>query len=560
MKFIHFMHAGLTVLLVASRVEAQIAPMVINFQGRLTDNSPAQTPINATVDMQFEIWDCALCASPASRLWHEPVSGTVSVAVTAGVFSIRLGDNGSPLPATLFSSGSTRYLQLIMNGQTLGPRQSISSTGYAMAAAWAGDSSSLGGVAAGAWQRATSASCPAGATLTSISPAGGATCSAEADPKIGSLSSGSVPRWVGSQLASGVILDNGATVGVGVAPGAAAMTVGGSLALTGADSNLVFADGSVQSTAVTTAPIPAGALLYTDSTTPPGGYTATGSRKPLSSGKLVASYSQPLSSYNVTESSGKIFIIGLNTTSPCGAVNSRATLVYDIAGNSWFSAANPPYSSCGSAAVAYGGKIYQFGGYDSNAPFPSWNYSKAAYVFDPAADSWSPLPDMPTDLGDKPSAAAAGGKLYLYGASSGSYKFYSFDPASGSYSVLPVPFASHDDTLTSVGGELYLLFAAGKLQEFDPATGVWTIRAAGFNGSNSTPRCARLGGEINCAGTSYSPSLNTWFSRSEPFTFFGASAGDILESGRNGYGVLLYMSQTVMIIDYGRIFYEHVKQ
>lgn len=171
---------------VTSPATVQSVPSTINYQGRLTDNSPQQAPLTATVDMSFELWDCASCNSPApDRLWIEPASGTVPVPVTGGIFSVLLGGNGVPLPASLFSGGSQRWLQLVVNGEALAPRQLIGATGYAQQAENAANatttvnSAQLGGVAANGWQRALSVTaCPAGQLYTSIAPNGTASCAA----------------------------------------------------------------------------------------------------------------------------------------------------------------------------------------------------------------------------------------------------------------------------------------------------------------------------------------------------------------------------------------------
>ena len=47
----------LLLVLLAFRLSAQSVPSTFNYQGRLTDNSPAQTPVTATVPMVFTIWD-----------------------------------------------------------------------------------------------------------------------------------------------------------------------------------------------------------------------------------------------------------------------------------------------------------------------------------------------------------------------------------------------------------------------------------------------------------------------------------------------------------------------
>src|SRR5258706_5605487 len=104
--------------LLAMPLAAQTIPSTISYQGRLTDNSPQQNALTATVNMRFELWACAACATPApDQLWVEPASGTVPVAVNGGIFSVMLGGNGVPVPASLFSGGTQRYLQIIVNGE-----------------------------------------------------------------------------------------------------------------------------------------------------------------------------------------------------------------------------------------------------------------------------------------------------------------------------------------------------------------------------------------------------------------------------------------------------------
>src|SRR5258706_11174563 len=60
---------------------AQAVPTTINYQGRLTDNTPSQAPVTATVNMTFEIWDAP---STGTRLWIEPAAGAAPVVVTGG--------------------------------------------------------------------------------------------------------------------------------------------------------------------------------------------------------------------------------------------------------------------------------------------------------------------------------------------------------------------------------------------------------------------------------------------------------------------------------------------
>src|SRR6185369_3266419 len=98
------------VLLYTASLPAQTVPSTMNYQGRLTDNTPSQTPLTATVAMQFAIYDVASGSSP---LWQEPAGATtLPVPVTGGIFSVLLGANGVPLPASLFAPGTDRWLEI----------------------------------------------------------------------------------------------------------------------------------------------------------------------------------------------------------------------------------------------------------------------------------------------------------------------------------------------------------------------------------------------------------------------------------------------------------------
>ena len=208
-------------------VFSQSVPATINYQGRLTDNTAQQNPLTAPVNMSFEIWDAA---SGGSRQWVEPASGSTPIPVSGGIFTVLLGASAGgssvPIPATLFSSGTTRYLQLIINGETLTPRQMIGAAGYAnqaenaATAATATNSGQLGLVAAANWQRALSpASCPAGTFYNAISQAGTAAC---ASPQTAIIA----PLALSGGLSGPVISATNSGFGAGLTGAASASGIG----------------------------------------------------------------------------------------------------------------------------------------------------------------------------------------------------------------------------------------------------------------------------------------------------------------------------------------------
>ncbi len=158
-------------VVMASALMAQVPPSTINFQGRLTDNSPSQTPVNGTVPMKFAIWDSG---SGGTQLWQEPASGATNVTVTNGIFSVVLGSS-VPISASVFSGAtSTRYLEITINPATtpevLAPRQIITSTAYSDRAA--NFSGALAGDVTGT-QGATSVVNIRGVPIASTAPTSG---------------------------------------------------------------------------------------------------------------------------------------------------------------------------------------------------------------------------------------------------------------------------------------------------------------------------------------------------------------------------------------------------
>src|SRR6185369_13966572 len=102
---------------------------------------------------------------------------TLPVPVTGGIFSVLLGANGVPLPASLFAPGTDRWLEIRLGGgEILAPRQKLGANGWALQAQGSFDSAALGGVAASGWQARVSGTCPAGDAVSAIAANGSVTC------------------------------------------------------------------------------------------------------------------------------------------------------------------------------------------------------------------------------------------------------------------------------------------------------------------------------------------------------------------------------------------------
>lgn len=160
-------------LWLSAPVPAQTVPTTINYQGRLTDNTPSQLPVNdESVAMVFSIYDSL---TGGNLLWTETWP---CVSVVDGIFNVLLGSYDTPIPATIFSGGTNRYLEIEVESEILTPRQTIGSVGFAYQSQNADDSNALGGHDATSWQRTLSGPCPEGEFLYGFNQDGTPQCEA----------------------------------------------------------------------------------------------------------------------------------------------------------------------------------------------------------------------------------------------------------------------------------------------------------------------------------------------------------------------------------------------
>ncbi len=126
MKSIRIATILVSLILLSSPVFSEV-PSVINFQGRLTDETGLPVA-DGSYSVQFSIHtDSLISATPA--LWTE----TQNISTTGGLFAVLLGSL-NPINSNIFN-GSTRYLGLRIDGSPeSAPRMAIVSTPYAMVA------------------------------------------------------------------------------------------------------------------------------------------------------------------------------------------------------------------------------------------------------------------------------------------------------------------------------------------------------------------------------------------------------------------------------------------
>jgi uncharacterized repeat protein (TIGR02543 family) len=151
----------LVTLLVAALATA--APAVVSHQGFLTD--AAGQPLNGTAALSFSVF---AAASGGAALWTET---RAAVPVVDGVYSVELGAI-TPFPSTLWD-GSDRWLEVTANGETLTPRQRVTSVPYALNAP-------IGGIGDLAGKPCNPANPLAGNLVITYSPSGALTLSCSA--------------------------------------------------------------------------------------------------------------------------------------------------------------------------------------------------------------------------------------------------------------------------------------------------------------------------------------------------------------------------------------------
>ncbi len=132
-----------TLLLAHAPCASADIPKIINYQGRVADNSGTPVP-DGIYDMQFSIWQTE--SGGIAPVW---TSGIHNVEVTDGIFNALLGTVGAtPLDLEF---AQDLWLEVTIEGETQTPRQRFGSVGYAyMASGLVPGTEVSGSVTAGA--------------------------------------------------------------------------------------------------------------------------------------------------------------------------------------------------------------------------------------------------------------------------------------------------------------------------------------------------------------------------------------------------------------------------
>jgi formylglycine-generating enzyme required for sulfatase activity len=142
MKTIYILRALVLILTLASMALHAQVPSIINYQGRVAVGSPAVN-FDGSGAFKFALVDAvgatAYWTNDGTQLDGTEPNTAVSLTVTKGLYSVLLGANMKPIPASVFANTDVRLRVWFNDGtandsQLLTPDQRITSVGYAMVA------------------------------------------------------------------------------------------------------------------------------------------------------------------------------------------------------------------------------------------------------------------------------------------------------------------------------------------------------------------------------------------------------------------------------------------
>lgn len=162
---------------------------------------------------------------------------------------------------------------------------------------------------------------------------------------------------------------------------------------------------------------------------------------------------------------------------------SRAVEVYNLQTGAWHTAAPLPLALWRASAAASGGKLYVFGGYRSTAGFP-FNPTNRVFEYDPASDAWRDRAPLPSARGYA-AAVALDGVIHLMGGAANidldAHLVY--DPAQDAWSQAPaLPTPRSGLTAQAIDGVIYVaggyrlaggVVSQNVLEAYDATTQTW---------------------------------------------------------------------------------------
>ena len=150
--------------------------------------------------------------------------------------------------------------------------------------------------------------------------------------------------------------------------------------------------------------------------------------------------------------SGRVYVVG--GVARNGQI-TNALEIYDPTADVWRTGTSLPVRVWRASAAAANGKLYVFGGYASTAAFP-FSPTNRVFEYDPEADSWQEKTAMPTARSTTV-AVTVGGKIHVLGGAANTalnlHQIY--DPVNDSWSTAaPIPSPRSGLTATVIGDEI----------------------------------------------------------------------------------------------------------
>jgi len=206
--------------------------------------------------------------------------------------------------------------------------------------------------------------------------------------------------------------------------------------------------------------------------------------------------------------------------------SALATLeIYDVSTDQWTAGPAMPAARHHPGAAALGGKVYITGGYDAGA-FPG-SPTTTVFEFDPLGARWTARQPMPDERAAHV-AVAFGGKMYVFGGVSGGGVVATgavYDPVTDIWtSVRPMPTAREHLAAAVVGSRIMVVGGRrdgnnAELEAYDPSSDSWerlpsmpTARG-GLAAAAARDKLYAFGGEspgVFPTNEEFDPSVGRW--------------------------------------------------
>lgn len=206
---------------------------------------------------------------------------------------------------------------------------------------------------------------------------------------------------------------------------------------------------------------------------------------------------------------GKIYAFGgflPNVSSPTPSVEE-----YDPATDQWTPKKSMSVGRALFCAEEVGGKIYVLGGMSDPKTIPPLE------EYDPATDTWTTKASPMANLGTEFQTEVIDGKIYAIGGYNGNVvsSVEEYDPATNVWTVkAPMSVPRYEFQTAVINGKIYAIGGTdnkttfSSVEEYDPSKNVWATKA-----SMSSPRCAfrteAIDGKIYAIGGSDGPALQS---------------------------------------------------